>query len=341
MPYARFFAACFSLSTVGAMLLGGTVFLCDAAALAAPRRATKPIRRTASAPTNAGGQNDATPSSGAAPSEDALSAQPTSGATRAAPSHPVSAADERPREVLSGTSRERGPRARARRLTEPPNSGRDGDTPRESAPVKATQDAGAATKGSLPEPARAPQTSTNPPSPWSAAVRSADARSSAAKGPAESPPSLKSTAEKFAPEPDVESSRASFDPGTNVRRELSPASAAASARPVVVSLDGPVFDGGDVPRAAAALDRMKPSFTRCASTENALTKNEASIDLRFLVRAPGRAEGVDVDKARGLSGDVVRCMTSVLARSYVGAPSDDPVGVAITVRVKRPEPANN
>jgi hypothetical protein len=75
--------------------------------------------------------------------------------------------------------------------------------------------------------------------------------------------------------------------------------------------------------------------------EGALTKNEGTIDLRFLVRAPGRAEGVDVDKARGLSGDVVRCMASALARSYVGVPSDEPVGVAITVHVRRPDAANN
>ncbi|MET0593081.1 MAG: hypothetical protein ABW133_10300, partial [Polyangiaceae bacterium] len=65
------------------------------------------------------------------------------------------------------------------------------------------------------------------------------------------------------------------------------------------------------------------------------TKNEASIDLRFLVRAPGKAEGVGAEKVRGVSGDVVRCMTSVLARSYIGAPSDDPVGVGVTVRVRK------
>ena len=70
-------------------------------------------------------------------------------------------------------------------------------------------------------------------------------------------------------------------------------------------------------------------------------KTKRTIDLRFFVRAPGRAEGVDVDKVRGVSGDVVRCMTSVLARSYIGAPSDDPVGVAMTVRVRRPEAASN
>jgi hypothetical protein len=347
MPHARFFAACISLGTAGSVFVGGAVLLCDAAALAAPRRATKPIRRTASAPPSAGGQADTSPSSGAAPSEDALFAQPTSGATPPAQSKAVPAAvDERPKDVLSGgKSRERGSRGRARLLADAPNGGRDSDALREGAPVKATQDGGAPAKGPLPDTARALQPSSKSPSPAIAAVRPADVRSSAAKGPSEAPSSPKSTAEKFAAETAsdaAESSRTPMDSGANLRRELSASSLIASARPVVVSLDGLVFDGGDVPRAAAALDRMKPAFTRCASAENALIKNEASLDLRFLVRAPGRAEGVDVDKARGLSGDVVRCMTSALARSYIGAPSDDPVGVAITVRLRRrPEAAND
>ena len=109
----------------------------------------------------------------------------------------------------------------------------------------------------------------------------------------------------------------------------------ASSRPASLMLEGPVFDGGDVPKAAASLERMKGAFTRCASIETALTKNEGSFDLRFLVRAPGRAEGVGAETVRGVSGDVVRCVTSVLARSYIGAPSDDPVGVGVTVRVRK------
>jgi hypothetical protein len=149
------------------------------------------------------------------------------------------------------------------------------------------------------------------------------------------------------PATDADSSRSALEAqGPGSKRDVASASNAANGtapagRPVAVVLEGPVFDGGDVPRAAAALERMKAAFSRCASVENAFTKSEASIDLRFLVRAPGRAEGVDVDKARGVSSDVVRCMTSVLARSYIGAPSDDPVGVAVTVRVKRPEAGSN
>jgi hypothetical protein len=326
MLRSRFLAACISLSAATGVLVGGPVFTHEAEATAAARGASKQVRRTASAPSHASAPNQAVPSAAAAPSDGT------------APVATASSADERQKETLSSRrSRESGLRTRARRMDDPLGSARVGEPPKEGAPAKGTNEPGATAKGPSPE-ARSPESSSSPPS------RAAEARSSAAKAPAEPPSSLKSTAEKFAPEaaPDgADSPRPSIDPSASVRRELSPPSTVTSGRPVAVSLEGPVFDGGDVPRAAAALDRMKAAFVRCASTEGALTKNEASIDLRFLVRAPGRAEGVDVDKTRGLSVDVVRCMTSVLARSYVGAPSDDPVGVAITVRVRRPEAANN
>jgi hypothetical protein len=168
----------------------------------------------------------------------------------------------------------------------------------------------------------------------------------AAKAPIDLPTTQKSTAEKFAGETGngeaVDPARSGLDLPANARAVASPLGVSASSsttagagRPAVVTLEGPVFDSGEVPRAAASLERLKTAFARCAAAENALTKNEASVDLRFLVRAPGRAEGVGADKARGLSADVVRCMTTVLARSYIGAPSDDPVGVAVTVRVRK------
>lgn len=185
------------------------------------------------------------------------------------------------------------------------------------------------------------------------AARVADGRISpelraVTKTPTDLPAAQKSAAEKFAGEATSgemgDAVRTGADPGANVRGGASVLAGAASAtsataagtsRPAVVTLEGPVFDSGEVPRAAASLERMKNAFARCAAAENALTKGEGTVDLRFLVRAPGRAEGVGADKARGLSADVVRCMTTVLARSYIGAPSDDPVGVGVTVRVRK------
>jgi hypothetical protein len=103
---------------------------------------------------------------------------------------------------------------------------------------------------------------------------------------------------------------------------------------VSVSIEGLTFDSGDVPRAPAALDRIKKDFAKCGA-ESATLKNDATIELRFLVRAPGRAEGVDVIQSRGMSSDIVRCVASSLAGRAVGAPTSDPVGVSLTVRFKQ------
>jgi hypothetical protein len=103
---------------------------------------------------------------------------------------------------------------------------------------------------------------------------------------------------------------------------------------VSVSIEGLTFESGDVPRAPAALDRIKKDFAKCGG-ESVTLKNEATIELRFLVRAPGRAEGVDVIQSHGMSSDIVRCVASSLAGRPVGAPTSDPVGVSLTVRFKQ------
>ena len=318
MPHARFIAALLGFSTAATVLQGGLA-TGERQAIGAPRGTVKPPRRTASAGADA--TVPATSTDATALSSGADSTPPSSTPRNATP--------------RSDGGSARG--ARARHSSETPR--RASDAPR---PISDSA-----------------RTAVDGPS------KKVDAHRSAAKAPGDTS-NVKSTTEKFAPEPSAnpaggsdaaDPSRASADadaPGarrdatTDARRENAPSpalqvspAAFSPGRPVVISLEGPVFDGGDVPKAAAALERMKSALGRCAAAENALTKNEASVDLRFLVRAPGRAEGVGAEKARGVSGDVVRCMTSVLARSYVGAPSDDPVGVAVTVRVRRPDAANN
>jgi hypothetical protein len=108
--------------------------------------------------------------------------------------------------------------------------------------------------------------------------------------------------------------------------------------PILVSIEGLQFENGEVPRASGALERIKKDFAKCgtnASSETSGLKGEATIELRFLVRAPGKAEGVDVVQSRGVSADIVRCVTSSLAGRLVGPPTSDPVGVAVTVHLKK------
>jgi hypothetical protein len=101
-----------------------------------------------------------------------------------------------------------------------------------------------------------------------------------------------------------------------------------------VAIEGVSFENGDVPRVPAALERIKKDFLKCG-TESTTVKPDATIELRFLVRAPGRAEGVDVVQSRGMSSDVVRCVVSALSGRPVGAPTNDPVGVTFTIRFRK------
>jgi hypothetical protein len=328
MAHSRFFAAVLSFSTSGAML-AGAVLADESQAMAAAR---SPVKATAVRMPRAQRSNE--PASGARRMNDAT--------RESAPAQ---------RKEASGREREGSPekstalrgaeRAGAKRTPETSSNTKSPpvDTRLIAPPESGKAVLDIASGRNIDVTVNRSPEGTSGRSADGASARAGDARGNAAKPPNENtvpkapPEKLGNDAAGDAPDP----SRAGPDSTSpSARRELASAFGAASpARPVAVVLEGPVFDGGDVPRAAAALDRMKTAFGKCASVENAFTKNEASIDLRFLVRAPGRAEGVDVDKARGVSSDVVRCMTSVLARSYIGAPSDDPVGVAVTVRVKK------
>jgi len=103
------------------------------------------------------------------------------------------------------------------------------------------------------------------------------------------------------------------------------------------SVESVTFEGGEVPRAQAALERIKKDFAKCL-VELAPPKADATLELRFLVRAPGRAEGVDVVQAKGVSVELVKCVKLALSGRPVGAPTSDPVGVDVVIRFGRGEP---
>jgi hypothetical protein len=118
--------------------------------------------------------------------------------------------------------------------------------------------------------------------------------------------------------------------------DVAVADVASALRAVAITVDSVNFENGDVPRAQAALERFaKKEMPHCATDHDwraggRRSGEDAHLDLRFLVRAPGRAEGIDVSGARGLSTKLVQCITSALAGRPIGAPSADPV--AVTVR---------
>lgn len=98
------------------------------------------------------------------------------------------------------------------------------------------------------------------------------------------------------------------------------------SRPTRVSVSSVSFRNGEVPRAQASLERLVKELSACA-TENGGVKGEGSVELRFLVRARSRAEGVEVGRTRNVSPAVAQCIAWTVARRPMGAPSDEPVFV--------------
>jgi hypothetical protein len=112
--------------------------------------------------------------------------------------------------------------------------------------------------------------------------------------------------------------------------------ATETTRSAQVAVDGVTFENGEVPRAAAALEKMKKDLARCAVTDDPRDDGkERLIRLRFIVRAPGRAEGVDVVQVRDMSPDMARCVALTMKNRFVGHPSEDPVSVELTFHLSQ------
>jgi hypothetical protein len=118
------------------------------------------------------------------------------------------------------------------------------------------------------------------------------------------------------------------------------ADSAIAPRVASITVDSVEFENGDVPRAQAALERFaRKDLARCANEHdwrpgNRRPDGDSHVDLRFLVRAPGRAEGIDVSGSRGVSARLVQCITSALANRPIGAPSSDPVAVSVRFKLR-------
>src|SRR5262249_51989589 len=108
---------------------------------------------------------------------------------------------------------------------------------------------------------------------------------------------------------------------------------AAPLHPTEVRVASLEFEGGEVPHAEAVLNKLAAKeFAECAS-EHGGSRRDAGMEIRVLGRAPGKAEGIDVGKSKGVPGEVGRCIVAALAGKKVGAPSTEPVGVTLTLRL--------
>jgi hypothetical protein len=105
----------------------------------------------------------------------------------------------------------------------------------------------------------------------------------------------------------------------------------------LVEIGEPAFQNGEVPKVAKALAKSADEIGRCVASYGGLSGATGSIKLQFLVRNRGRAEGVEVESAKGITEAAKECVRRALKNRSVGAPTADPVGVTVTVSLHAPK----
>lgn len=113
-----------------------------------------------------------------------------------------------------------------------------------------------------------------------------------------------------------------------------PVTTAPPGPPPIVALKEPEFMNGEVPNVSKRLEKLSGDIARCVADNGGLAGASGSMKLQFLVRMQGRAEGVEVLSAKGVSPEAQRCVRLLLKNKSVGTPSVDPVGVTVTLTLK-------
>jgi len=111
-----------------------------------------------------------------------------------------------------------------------------------------------------------------------------------------------------------------------------------AARPLVVEVGPVVVDTGALPLALGKLKAPADRYLACVRDHGGITREVGEIQVRFLVRERGRAEGAVVSKRAGVSEAAARCVADVVDRRLVGSPEAPMVGATLTVRVRESSP---
>ncbi|MBK8936963.1 MAG: hypothetical protein IPM79_04795 [Polyangiaceae bacterium] len=109
--------------------------------------------------------------------------------------------------------------------------------------------------------------------------------------------------------------------------------APAAGKPARVEVGDPKFTTGDVPKAKASLEKLSKKLKACVDEHGGLTGASGELELQFLVRAAGIAEGVEVLRAKGIADDAKKCVRDLMKKKAIGTPSEDPVGVTVVLKL--------
>jgi hypothetical protein len=97
---------------------------------------------------------------------------------------------------------------------------------------------------------------------------------------------------------------------------------------------GPVVaDQGEL--GLGKLAQPKTRYQKCVLDHGGLKDRSGEVQVRFLVRSKGIAEGVSVQKRVNVSAEAARCVAEIVDRRRVGVPEAPLVGAAVTVKFEK------
>jgi hypothetical protein len=100
-----------------------------------------------------------------------------------------------------------------------------------------------------------------------------------------------------------------------------------------VELGRVVADSGSLSDGTKSLRKAKEPLLACS--KRGVAPDGGDVELRFLVQGRGRAEGVSVQRRRGVSAAAAKCVADVLDRRFVGYPDEAQVGATLVVALKK------
>ena len=90
-------------------------------------------------------------------------------------------------------------------------------------------------------------------------------------------------------------------------------------------------DSGTLPLATKKLGTVAERYGACVNDNGGMQAANATVQLKFLVRESGRAEGIAVESSKGVNPAAAKCIAEVVDRRFVGYPTAPVVGVKIRV----------
>ena len=105
---------------------------------------------------------------------------------------------------------------------------------------------------------------------------------------------------------------------------------AASDEKLDVSIGPVTADSGEL--GIGKLGQPKDRYVKCVNDNGGLKDGSGEVQVRFLVRQRGRAEGVSVAKRTNVSAEAARCVSDIVDRRYVGVPDAPIVGATVVIK---------